>query len=147
MKQEDKELLLKDLCARLPYGVFCNIGLDYPLQLQSLFVDKLDGILLDFYKDGKDYQVYLSEVKPYLFPFSSMTEEQKEELNKKFNVQFLGNTIYSIHYHSEGCWDTDLELGLQDWLWFINWCYKNHFDINNLIEKGLAIDATGLNIY
>ena len=147
MTQEEKDLLLKDLCARLPYGVFCNIGLDYPLPLQRLYVDKLDGILLDFYKDGKDYQVYLSEVKPYLFPFSSMTKGQKEELNKKFNVQFLGNTIYSIHYHSEGCWDTDLELGLQDWLWFINWCYKNHFDINNLIEKGLAIDVTGLNIY
>ena len=66
MTQEEKDLLLKDLCARLPYGVFCNIGLDYPLPLQSLFVDKLDGILLDFYEDGKDYQVYLGEVKPYL---------------------------------------------------------------------------------
>ena len=86
-------------------------------------------------------------IKPYLFPFSSMTEGQKEELNKKFNVRFLGNTLYSIHYHSEGYWGTDLELDLQDWLWFINWCYKNHFDIYGLIEKGLAIDATGLGIY
>ena len=85
--------------------------------------------------------------KPYLFPFSSMTNEQKSELNKKFNVQFSRNDIYSIHYHSEGYWDTDLELDLQDWLWFINWCYKNHFDVNKLIEKGLAVDATGLNIY
>ena len=60
MKQEYKELLLKDLSARLPYGVFCNMGLDYPLPLQKLFVDKLDGILLDFHEDGKNYQVYLS---------------------------------------------------------------------------------------
>ena len=79
MTQEDRQILLKDLSSRLPYGVFCNIGLDYPLQLQSLFVDKLDGILLDFYKDGKDYQVYLGEVKPYLFPLSSMTKGQKYE--------------------------------------------------------------------
>ena len=85
--------------------------------------------------------------KPYLFPFSSMTNEQKSELNKKFNVQLLGNNIYPIHHYSEGYWDTDLELDLQDWLWFINWCYKNHFDVNKLIEKGLAVDATGLNIY
>ena len=81
MTQEEKDLLLKELYAKLPYGVFCNIGLDYPLPLQSLSVDKLDGVLLDFYEDGKDYQVYLGEVKPYLFPFSSMTEGQKEELN------------------------------------------------------------------
>ena len=87
------------------------------------------------------------QIRPYLFPFSSMTKGQKEELNKKFNVRFLGNTLCSIHYHSEGYWDTDLELDLQDWLWFINWCYKNHFDIYGLIPMGLAIDATGLNIY
>lgn len=81
MTQDQKDLLLKDLCSRLPYGVFCNMGLDYPLPLQSLFVDKLDGILLDFYEDGKDYQVYLSEVKPYLFPLSSMTEKQRCEIS------------------------------------------------------------------
>ena len=76
MTYEDKELLLQDLCARLPYGVLCNIGLKYPFQLQRIFVDRLDGILLDFYEDGDDYQVYLSEVKPYLRPMSSMTEEE-----------------------------------------------------------------------
>ena len=137
MTQEDKELLLKDLCARLPYGVKYNFGgydgCDYTINKVGL--------------SAVDDNFPIDDVKPYLFPLSSVSEKQKEELNKKFNVQFLGNTIYSIHYHSEGCWDTDLELGLQDWLWFINWCYKNHFDICGLIEKELAIDATGLNIY
>ena len=137
MTQKYKELLLKDLCARLPYGLKYNFngydGCDYTMSKVGLI--------------AVDDNFPIEDVKPYLFPMSSMTEKQKEELNKKFNVQFLGNTIYSIHYHSEGCWDTDLELGLQDWLWFINWCYKNHFDIYGLISMGLALDATGLNVY
>jgi hypothetical protein len=138
------ELLLKDLSARLPYGVFCDMGLDYPLPLQSLFVDKLDGILLDFYEDGKDYQVYLGEVKPYLFPLSSMTEEQKKECFKGTPLEidkygtiavkddFFGNSQY-----------TDLEIYLE----VIDWLNKNHFDYRGLISAGLAIDATDKNIY
>lgn len=143
MTQEDKELLLKDLCARLPYGVKVESVYINPdtKERKSHGIEVFDATDILVIKEG------FGEFKPYLFPLSSMTEEQKKELNKKFNVQLLGNTIYSIHYHSEGCWDTDLELDLQDWLWFINWCYKNHFDICGLIKKGLAIDATGLNIY
>ena len=143
MTQEEKQILLKDLCARLPYGVKIQV----PYEDGSGYFDETvwevnnDG---PFHVNG--YGIEYEYVKPYLFPLSSMTEGQKEELNKKFNVQFSGNDIY-IHYHSEGCWDTDLELDLQDWLWFINWCYKNHFDIYGLIPMGLAIDATGLNVY
>ena len=141
MKQENKELLFRDLCARVPYGVkvqYMNniFVIDYVSSYEEVKLDTPDS-----------YTVGVSEVKPYLFPLSSMTDEQKSELNKKFNVQFSGNDIYSIHHHSEGCWDTDLELDFQDWLWFINWCYKNHFDIYGLIPMGLALDATGLNIY
>ena len=128
MTQEDKELLLKDLCARLPYGVFCNIGLDYPLPLQSMFVDKLDGILLDFYEDGKDYQVYLGEVKPCLFPLSSMTDKQKNEYYQYITERWMKDPAYSISNSTD-------------------WLNKNHFDHRGLIEKGLALDATGLNIY
>ena len=131
MTQEDKELVFKDICARLPYGVFCNIGLDYPLPLQSMFVDKLDGILLDFYKDGKDYQVYLGEVKPYLFPLSSMTDKQKGEYN------FLCDLVPTELY--------DFEL-VDNWR-SIDYLNANHFDYRGLIEKGLAIDATGTDIY
>jgi hypothetical protein len=113
MTQEDKDLLLVDLCARLPYGVFCNMGLDYPLPLQRLLVDKLDGILLDFYEDGKDYQVYLGEVKPYLRPMSSMTEEE-------YNFVYNGHNSF----------------------WVIeDYCNKHHLDYRGLIPKGLAIEA------
>lgn len=142
MTQEDKELLLKDLCARLPYGLKVKCE-KYSFPVTILYGSNIDEV--KFKETGGIENI--CTIKPYLFPFSSMTEGQKEELNKKFNVQFLGNTIYSIHYHSEGYWDDDLELDLQDWLWFINWCYKNHFDIYGLIPMGLAIDATGLNIY
>lgn len=72
-----KELLLKDLSARLPYGVKCNIGDDKPYTLNRIEIDDKNGHLLDFKekKDGLDIQVYLSEVKPYLFPLSSMTKK------------------------------------------------------------------------
>ena len=146
MTQEElynlKNLLLKDLCARVPYGV----KVQYMNNIFVIdYVSSYEEVKLDI---PDNWTVGVSEVKPYLFPLSSMTDEQKSELNKKFTVQFSGNDIYSIHYHSEGYWDTtDLELDFQDWLWFINWCYKNHFDIYGLIPMGLALDATGLNIY
>lgn len=144
MTQEEKDLLLRDLCARLPYGVKINENIQGDFTVIGLTTER---VFTTCETEGCHNDFPIECVKPYLFPFSSITERQKEELNKKFNVQFLGNTIYSIHYHSEGCWDTDLELDLQDWLWFINWCYKNHFDIYGLIPMGLALDATGLNIY
>lgn len=142
MTQEDRQILLKDLCARVSYGV----KVQYMNNIFAIeYVSPMYGeVKLDI---SDNWTVGVSEVKPYLFPFSSITDEQKSELNKKFNVQFLGNDIYSIHHHSEGYWDDDLELDLQDWLWFINWCHKNHFDIYGLIPMGLALDATGLNVY
>lgn len=136
MTQEDKELLLKDLCARLPYGVMCDIGLDHPVQLQQIFVDRLDGILLDFYEDGKNYQVYLSEVKPYLFPLESMTEEQKKEYER---------IIYrSIELHCQRYYNV---IDIDDFDYLLDFYHKNHLDYRGLIPMGLANDATGLNIY
>ena len=169
MTQKDKELLLRDLCARLPYEVVgqCEIDASYDTSFDTIpQTHKFNAVVyginedllfvspmienqdeLEFANEEIADGVDILDFKPYLFPLSSITDEQKSELNKKFNVQFSRNDIYSIHHHSEGYWDTDLELDLQDWLWFINWCYKNHFDVNKLIEKGLAVDATGLNIY
>lgn len=144
MTQEEKDLLLRDLSARLPYDVKINENIQGDFTVIGLTTER---VFTTCETEGCHNDFPIECIKLYLFPFSSITEKQKEELNKKFNVQLLGNTIYSIHYHSEGYWDTDLELDLQDWLWFINWCYKNHFDIYGLIPMGLAIDATELNIY
>ena len=72
---------------------------------------------------------YDYEIKPYLFPLSSMTEEQTEELIKLINTDQNDNNEFMRS------------------LCRIEFYHKNHFDYRGLIEKGLAIDATGLNIY
>lgn len=121
----NKEVLLSELCNRLPYEVKCDIGDDKPYTLNSIEVDYVGGHLVRFkeMKNGFIMEVYLSEVKPYLFPLSSMTPEQRTSYN------FLSN---SGHRSSTGLID------------FFN---KNHLDYKGLIPKGLAKNATGLNIY
>ena len=123
MTQEDKNLLLKDLCARLPYGVKVKLGdnpnifdLEYRIKFAVMYgdSDKLEDIL------------DITNIKPYLFPLSSMTEEQERELT---NITYSNNDDVTIA------------------LLTIDWLNKNHFDYRGLIEKGLALDATGLNIY
>ena len=128
MTQEDKQLLLKDLSARLPYEVKCDINDNKPYTLSSISND-YDGILIRFkeQKNGFNMEVYLSEVKPYLFPISSMTEEQKKEYNY-ITERWMYDSSYSIS-------DS------------IDWLNANNFDHRGLIPMGLAIDATGLNIY
>ena len=128
MTKEEKELLVKDLCARLPYGVQCYVGDNKPYTLRSISIDNIDGTLLEFYetKDGLNMQVYLSECKPFLIPLSNMTDEQKDEFDSLYTYDALI---------------------IEPQIKLINWCYENHFDINGLIPKGLANDATDKNIY
>ena len=77
MTQEHKELLLKDLCARLPYGVIVNVDGISNVRLDS--VSWYEEVSVD---DGSTILYHISEVKPYLFPLSSMTDEQEEEYNE-----------------------------------------------------------------
>lgn len=125
MIQEDKELLLKDLCARLPYGVIaltekgkghiCDVNL-------TIFSTEIGVNVNPTVRDTFS----IEDIKPYLFPLSSMTEEQEKEYND-LNCYELG-----CFPHTEDALD---------------YLIKNHFDFRCLISKGLAIDATGLNIY
>ena len=144
MKQEDKELLLKDLCARLPFGVYCFINdeSDIPRKLIRIEVDEVDGVLLDFL--GNDPflfpQCYLSEVKPYLRPISSMTEEEKEEMHNLLSPE--GTAIYKndgialpINHYGEYVTYEFMNR-------IIQYLLKNHFDFSGLIQKGLAIEVT-----
>lgn len=145
MKQEDKELLLQDLCGRLPYGVKMNHIADTennPIALVGIAKTMITLESPAGYGTS-DIEDYI----PYLFPLSSMTEEQKKELDKKFLFMGIYGYNIQIYYHSQGHWDRDLEVDFQDWLWLINWLNKNHFDYRGLIEKSLAIDCTNLNIY
>jgi hypothetical protein len=130
MTQEQKELLLRDLCARLPYGVKCedtNINVIGTLSQIGLHYDMC---VLDK-DDGNSESCYIPNCKPYLFPMSSMTEEQEIEYDATF-----ATIVYE-----DGRKDSAMTYKTFDWL------NKNHFDYRGLIPMGLAKDATGLNIY
>lgn len=127
MEKDLKDILLKDLCARLPYNVICQVEFKEDGKYNSK-VMLLSGIFTDeAYFTTKGGSIYSNEYKPYLFPMSSMTEEQKNEY-QYITERWMNDSSYSIS-------DS------------IDWLNKNHFDYRGLIEKGLAIDATNLNIY
>jgi hypothetical protein len=143
MTQEDKNLLLQDLCGRLPYGVKMNHIADTENNPITLVGVAKTMITLESSAGygTSDIEDYI----PYLFPLSSMTEEQKIECFKGTDIELdEHNEIWSTFPIS----NSDIVLtNLNNWLKVINWLNKNHFDYNGLIERGLALDATGLNIY
>ena len=119
MKQEDKELLLRDLCARLPYKViveFISYEGDTSPWFGELSCKDLDSFIHD---------VEYIEIKPYLRPMSSMTEEEKEEY---CNLQDI--FLYSSQYP------------VIDAYAMFDWLNAHYFDYRGLIEKGLAIAVT-----
>ena len=140
MTQENKELLLKDLCARLPYNVICQVEFKENGKYNSK-VMLLSGIFTDeAYFTTKGGSIYSNEYKPYLFPLSSMTEEQKKYISNKWGI----NEEFDFEiYPNWGEYFVELGYTVE----FIDWLNKNHFDYRGLIEKSLALDVTGLNIY
>ena len=131
MTLEDKELLFKDLCARLNTKLICSIyrtddqGVGYRDEILHGYcnIDAWD----EFYF-GEDCGISIndiSKIKPYLFPLSSMTEEEK----LMYEGLMIGTD--SISYMLD----------------VIDWLNSHHFDYMGLIERGLAIDATNLNVY
>ena len=138
MTQEQKDLLLKDLCARLPYGVMAKFGDSNPSKITSITqcIDSNSWFIeSEGESDGMSCQI--DNVKPYLFPLSSMTEEQKEELDKYFDM----DTKSLLDGYKNGLRCPHTYFIVQDWY------NKNHFDYRGLIPMGLANDATGKNIY
>ena len=136
MKQEDKQLLLQDLLARLPYGVIFYVNGHDEIADE---INPFEGTV------NCGFQVFdIEECKPYLRPMSSMTEEEKRELSAKYNWSIMGNDI-SIRYHSEGYWDDDTECPTNEYLELFDWLNQHHFDYRGLIEKGLAIEVNKSN--
>lgn len=121
MTQEDKELLLKDICARLPYGVKIQVSYE---ECSGYFDETVCAV--DNYESFHINDRCIEYIKPYLFPLSSMTEEQEKEYN-------------NLNCYELGCFPHSEEA--------LDYLTKNHFDYRHLIDKNLAIDATGLNIY
>ena len=130
MTQEEKMLLIKDLSARLPYAVTVEHTSGFSGTLHDITVhhmyDDNDNVYdaicyTDFF--GDEDSIYIEYFKPYLFPLSSMTKEQKIRCQA---IQDMGAS-YSHHLFDR----------YNEW----------HLDYSGLIEKGLAIDASGLNIY
>ena len=134
MTQEDKELLLKDLCARLPYGVVVRTWYGKRINIKCISVNVYtNAVELDIPEDD-DAKVFIDNVKPYLFPLSSMSDEQKREFEDiliKLNLKAISDEIGSEVITS----------------YEIDFYNKNHFDYRGLIERGIALDATGLDIY
>lgn len=141
MTQEDKELLLKELCARLPYGVICSTpeGDGHLCSINQTLFGNEYGINIKATKRS-----YFSdrecEVRPYLRPMSSMTEEEKKEMHEKLSPK--GTAIYK----EEGISTPVSHYG--DWIPYkymsrnIDWLNTHHFDYCGLIDMGLAIEVT-----
>lgn len=135
MTQEDKELLLKDICSRLPYKVIVDYDYNahdlrkgnYVKHVKHgskciLTCDLLDVFMSPRQNEKGEY------IKPYLFPLSSMTEEQSKVYHELINGMFGTSALINFEVLTD----------------FFN---ANHLDYRGLIENGLAIDATNLNVY
>lgn len=137
MEQTSNELLLKDLCSRLPYGV--------KVQMSDGTIEELINVNVStfIHNDLKGLP------KPYLFPLSSMTEEQFHELKEITDFKYNRNNLELVEW-------TKTHKTIEFWLEEVpqykvvevfDWLNKNNFDYRCLIERGLAIDATGKGIY
>ena len=128
MNTKDKEILLKDLCARLPYGVKI---LDIPANVvgKLFLISTTDTVQYETADDSGIQTLY--NIKPYLRPMSSMTEEEQRTLDSMCNGVEMVSRLSGLKMFDKA----------------FNWLDENHFDYRGLIEKGLAIDATGKKIY
>jgi hypothetical protein len=129
MTQEERDILLKDICARLPYGIKVNNEIQGDFNIYGICENFVFGrnevCHIDF---------DIEKIKPYLFPLSSMSDEQKKEIEDiliKLNLMAISDEIGSEVIAS----------------YEIDFYNKNHFDYRGLIPMGFAIDATGLDIY
>ena len=128
MTQEDKELLLQDLCARL----YCGVKAKSPTS--HLEINTVDGYFVDgdgtkmFHLSEPDFWQEVEYFQYYLRPLSSMTEEERDEYTDIKKGECNGCVL-------TGKGDPDTEFLLVDWL------NTHHFDYRRLIEKGLVLEA------
>ena len=141
MTQEEKQLLLKDLSCRIPYGVIVNVDENHKVMMES--VNWYEEVSVD---DGSNDLYTISDVRPYLFPLSSMTDEMMEELNAEGFFKYRG-TITNVSHIERKEGEIYTYIDIESMSFLTEFFHSHHIDYQELIEKGLAIDATGLNIY
>ena len=129
MIQEHKELLFKDLSARLSYHVRLKVWLKDGTTEEG-FLD-LKHNYGDVLRDAFYYNEII-DIKPYLFPLSSMTKEEWEDYQKIRMIDWVHGDINGTFINAS---------------LIVDWLNAHHFDYRNLINKNLAIDCTNLNIY
>ena len=141
MKLEDKQLLFIDLCARLPYGVIVTGKFHYDICIADYICEPLNAKMLDINEWDKPRSSYdhywYSDIKPYLRPLSSMTEEEKKEFDEI--LKSCNRKVFACPNEERRYKFFDAEQ--ED---FMN---KHHFDYRGLIEMDLAINVNNLNLY
>ena len=138
MTQEDRQLLLKDLCVRLPYNVVIRCTDDDTNYKCFLTTDILNELL---------HNIECYDYKPYLRPMSSMTEEEREEVQVFIcDEWFFEDSGFATKVRKEGyieflanydCSGIDPEFCGE----YVDWLTAHHFDYRRLISMGLALEA------
>lgn len=143
MAPEEKRLLIKVLCEMFPYGV--NILADIDKEFDGGAIGELLGIVphtgiegeLLFYQKGCLTPLSIEEIRPYLRPMSSMTEEEKKELKHE---HIKDEKLYAECLTKTANGDDSMR-GKVIPHFAADWCNKNHFDFRGLIPMGLALEA------
>lgn len=139
MKNEEKELLVKDLCGRLQHGVMLNVTFhndtdEYANAFTMVGIMESEVLIEPEYDeesmgmmDTRPIRIPIEDVRPYLRPLSDMTDDEKVELDKiKENHRYISDK-------------SGISLLIPS---YVDWLNAHHFDYNGLIEHGLAIKET-----
>lgn len=137
-QEEQKKLLLKDLCSRLPYGVKASTKVGGNIKISFIGEDTIIG------EDGDSYDI--SFITPYLFPITTLTDEQLEEFYCNFVENEISFNDFKKYYYETTSY-FELLTRVSDCPYVVDWFNKNHLDYRGLIPMGLAVDATGKNVY
>ncbi len=133
MTQKEKQLLHKDLCARLLYGVKFTLSGDCIYTMKGIDLIVTDEGDWEYAVTAKGITpIEIKYIKPYLRPMSSMTEEEKEEFENLVFTYDFGNGQFPIE-HVIMYWDSFEEV--------LEWLNSHHFDYRGLIPMGLALEA------
>ncbi len=138
MTQEKKRILLKDLCGRLPYGVYGLITFHKTMDENSTFNSVIDGKLYDRFANLQNsWYDNIPSIKPYLRPLSTMTDEERNELSKILNYEFYIDDDFALAAEDDR---HRIRLDLIEK--YTEWLNSKHFDYHGLIPMGLAIETT-----